>query len=128
MKEGLTPVNECDYPLCPSAKDAQMELERHRELRKDLEDIKENQNRIANGLQEAVIRLEKIALLFLEIDHLRTDLNNLGSKLRTFEENVWVEINGIKKDRVTWLQQVIILLVGGGAFGMIGYILKALVN
>ena len=127
-KEDMSPVSECDYPLCPSAKDAAMELERHQELRKDLEEIKENQGKIALGLQDAVIRLEKIALIFSEMDHLRNDLNNLGDKLRTFEENVWREINAIKQDRVTWLQQVIILLVGGGAFGIGGFLLSKLWN
>lgn len=111
-------LNNCDYPMCSAAKDAAIEDERHKELRKDLSDIKMNQANLAEGLQQAVIKLEKIALLSLEIGHLRTDLDGLGNKLRGLERDVWVEINGLKKERVTWLQQVIAVIIGGVLSGI----------
>lgn len=119
-------VNDCGYPMCPAAKDASEELLRHKELRQDLGEIKINQNVMAKGLQEAVIKLEKIALLFSEIGHLRTDIDNLGEKHRTFEKEMRGEIKSIKEQRVTWLQQVIILLLGGGVMGIGGFLLAKL--
>ena len=122
--------SECDYPMCPAAKDANFELERHKEVRKDLDEIKTNQGVIAGEVRAAVMELKQLAVLFSEQTHIKEDLNKLGDKIRHIEESVVIDIykdiKTIGSARLSWAQSLILIMVSGGIFGIGGFILSRL--
>lgn len=117
----------CDYPLCAAAKDRDAEMERHEALVNKLGEIVLNQRDNNTALGRVLVALEAINLVSLRVTHTEQDLNNLGEKIRVLENEKLVSIQAsiidIAKQRLSTAQAVIIILISGAVFGIIGYVI-----